>query len=156
MSLSIRRLTIALTCCLGIPAAFAVTYVGSDNQITPVLHFLNGSTVAIPTTVTQPLPIGAAKLAYSASTSATVATSSGTLFAAATYSRVVKLCTKLTDTATVWLSLTGGTAAANSGLPIWGGGQCRTLGTVETPMPSSAVTAITDGVSSQTLLVSGG
>jgi hypothetical protein len=156
MTLSISRLAVVLACCLGIPAAFAVTYVGSDNQITPVLHFLNGSNVAIPATVTQPLPVGAATLAYSASTSANVATSSGTLFAAAAYARAVKLCTKLTDSGTVWLNLAGGTAVANAGLPIWGGGQCRTIGTSETPMPTSAVTAITDAGSTQVLLVTGG
>jgi len=111
-----------------------------------------------------PLPAGAATAAnqpalsitYTASTSASAGTTSGTLFAAAAYAHVVTFCTLPTSTANVWLNLLGSTAVANQGTPIYGGGGCTTLGTQLLPMPTSAVTAITDGVAAQSLAVSGG
>jgi hypothetical protein len=135
-----------------------VVYPTPDNPplASLVTMFLNASTKAVPVSVTAPLPVGSATLTYTVSGSANVATTSGQLFAAGAYTMAVKLCTKLSDSGTVWLNLAGGTAIANSGLPIFGGGQCRTIGTAETPMPSGAVTAITDAGSTQVLLVSGG
>ena len=65
-------------------------------------------------------------------------------------------CTSLSSTANVWLNLTGGAAVAGQGTPVYGGGGCTSIGTATLPMPTSAVTAITDGAAAQTLSVSGG
>jgi hypothetical protein len=111
------------------------------------------------------LPSGAATAAnqpalsilYTASTSVSVGTTSGTLFTAGAYPHAVTFCTTLASTSNVWLSLTGSTAVAGQGTPIYGGGGCTALGGLSLlPMPTSAVTAITDGGSAQALAVSGG
>jgi len=93
---------------------------------------------------------------YTASTSASVATTSGTLFAAGAYTRSLTLCTLPSSTTNVWLNPTGAAAVASAGVPIWAGGGCTTFGTTALPMPTSAVTAITDGATAQTLTVAGG
>lgn len=95
-------------------------------------------------------------LSYGAGGTLSAAITSGVLFTAGTYSKVATFCTLPTSTANVWLNLAGGTAAVNAGTPVYGGGGCTTLGTQSLPMPTSAVTSITDGASAQILTVSGG
>jgi hypothetical protein len=106
---------------------------------------------------TNPMPIGVTPgtLAYTASTTGSAGTSSGTLITAAQY-HLVKICTLFSSTSNVWLGMTGGTAAVGSGLGIPAGGGCKTLGSADTPMPTSAITAITDGGSAQTVTIVGG
>ena len=95
-------------------------------------------------------------LAYTASTSASVATSSGSLISAGAYSNFVEVCTLPASTSNVWLNPTGGTAAASAGLPVFAGGGCTTFGTPDQPLPTGAITAITDGTSAQTVTIVGG
>ena len=95
-------------------------------------------------------------LPYTTSTSVSVTTSSGVLFAAGAYTRSVLICTLPASTTNVWLRLDGGTAAVSSGVPVFAGGGCTTIGSASLPMPTSAVTAITDGGSSQVVTLAGG
>ena len=101
-------------------------------------------------------PTGGGTLAYSSATSASVATTSGQLFAAAAYKRIVQICTLPNSTSNVWLNLAGGAAAVNAGTPVYAGGGCTTIGTSSLPMPTAAVNAINDGGSSQTVTITGG
>ena len=102
------------------------------------------------------LATGTPAMTYGGSASATVGTSSGTLFAAGAYIRTVLVCTLPSSAANVWLRLDGGAAATNAGVPVFAGGGCTTIGTAALPMPTAAVTAITDGASSQTVTLAGG
>lgn len=95
-------------------------------------------------------------LAYGGSASASVATSSGTLVTAGAYKVALQICTLPTSTSNVWLRPDGGTAAANTGVPVYAGGGCTTFGTMAQPMPTAAITAITDGSAAQTVTLSGG
>jgi hypothetical protein len=113
-----------------------------------------------PCSATNPLPTttgGGSTITYTTSTAASVATTSGTLFAAGAYPHTVTFCTLPNSTANVWMNLLGGTAIVGQGTPVFSGGGCTPLGGLSTlPMPGGAVTAITDGASAQTLAVSGG
>jgi hypothetical protein len=102
------------------------------------------------------IPVVTAPLTYTASTSASVGTTSGTLFAAGAYTRVVNVCTLPTSTTNVWLNPLGTAATANSGLLVFAGGGCVPFGTPGVPMPTAAVTAITDGGVAQTVVLAGG
>lgn len=115
-----------------------------------------GSIDWLPSLPTGGLAVGALPMAYGGSASATVGTSSGTLFAAGAYARAVLVCTLPSSTANVWLRLDGGTAAAATGVPVFAGGGCTTIGTAALPLPTGAVTAITDGASPQTVTLAGG
>lgn len=108
-----------------------------------------------PVSPQHPCPVGPGTLAYTSSTSGVAGTTSGTLITAGQY-RLVKVCTLFSSTTNVWLNLAGGAAVVNSGLGIPAGGGCKTLGAPDTPAPTSAVTAITDGVSGQTVTITGG
>jgi hypothetical protein len=68
----------------------------------------------------------------------------------------MQLCTALTSTANVYVNPTGGTAVVGQNIYIASGGGCANFGTAALPMPTASATAITDGSSAQTLLVSGG
>ena len=100
----------------------------------------------------------AGPLAYSLSTSASVGTSSGTLLAAGAANRALLICTLPASSANVWLNLTGGAAVASAGVAVPGGGGCALLSSGgPLPLPAAtAITAITDGGSSQTVTISGG
>lgn len=95
-------------------------------------------------------------LTYSDASSGSVGTASGTLVTAGAYLRTLTMCTLPTSSANVWLRPDGGTAAPGTGLPIYAGGGCITFGTQGLPMPTAAITAITDGVSAQTVTLAGG
>lgn len=109
-----------------------------------------------PYSSTNPLPVGPGSIAYTASTTGTVGTSSGTLVAAGTYGGVLQICTLPTSTTNVWLNIVGGTAVANSGMPVAAGGGCAYFGPGGPPVPTAAITAITDGAVSQDVAVMGG
>ena len=95
-------------------------------------------------------------LTYSGAASATAGTSSATLIAAGAYTRILTICTLPTSSSNVWVRADGGTAASGTGLPIYAGGGCTTFGTQAQPMPTAAITAITDGTASQTVTLAGG
>ena len=101
------------------------------------------------------LPVGTPPLTYTGNASATVGTSSGPLFTAGTYTRVVLICTLPGSTANVWLRLDGSAAAPSTGVVVNSGGGCTPIGPV-LPMPTATVTAITDGVTAQTVTLAGG
>jgi len=111
-----------------------------------------------PCSSTNPPPGGggAAPLAYSGSASASVATTSGTLVIAGAYTRALQICTLPTSTTNVWLNVTGGAAAASAGVPIYAGGGCASFGGPALPLPTGAITAITDGGVAQTVTLAGG
>lgn len=99
---------------------------------------------------------GSVPLAYSTTLTKSVATTSGTLISAGTYTRALQICTLPTSTTNIWLNASGGTAVVNEGIPVWAGGGCTNFGTVDLPMPTAAITAITDSGSSQSVTIGGG
>jgi hypothetical protein len=109
---------------------------------------------AVPGLVGLSAPIPVAPLSYTTTTTATVATASGTLATVGQY-KFLNLCTLPTSTANVWLN-PNGAAVANTGIPIFAGGGCTSFGTQGLPMPTTAITAITDGGSAQTITLAGG
>jgi hypothetical protein len=96
------------------------------------------------------------KLAYIGPHSATVQVTSGTLIAAGTYTTALTVQTLPGDPGNVWLRLDGSTAAPNTGVLISGHGGSRSFGAPGFPLPTGAITAITDGGAPQTVLISGG
>ena len=101
-------------------------------------------------------PYGGGTLGYTASTSASVATTSGTLIAAGAYPHAFQICTLLTSTANVWLNPMGTAAVVGAGIPVWGGGGCASFGAGGFPIPTNAITAITDSGSAQSVTLVGG
>ena len=95
-------------------------------------------------------------IAYSASTSISVATTSGAFVAAGAYVHMLQVCTLPASTSNVWLNPTGGTAVVGSGVLVASAGKCVNFGTTGLPMPIGAVTAITDNASAQSVAVTGG
>ena len=104
----------------------------------------------------SPTAVITAPMYYQVSGTASVGTTSTVIITAGQVGRAMKLCTLFNSTTNVWLNLTGGTAVPNAGLGIPAGGGCKTLGAPDTPMPMSAVTAITDGTTAQILTLAGG
>ena len=113
----------------------------------------NGCPSGVGIGCTAPVSTG---LAYSGASSATVGTTSAILIAAGTYTRILTICTLPTSTSNVWVRADGGTAASGTGLPVFAGGGCTTFGTQAQPLPTAAITAITDGSAAQTVTLSGG
>jgi len=95
-------------------------------------------------------------LTYGGLASGSVATSSGTLVAAGAYKAALLICTLPTSTANIWLNTAGSAAAVNSGTPVLAGGGCSSFGGPSFPVPSTAITAITDGGVAQTVTLAGG
>ena len=118
------------------------------------------SGVGTPTIVygsfTATVTTAAPTLAYGASTSVSVGITSGVIITAATYSTALMLCTLPASTSNVWLNLTGGAAVVGKGTPIAAGGGCATFGPGDQPVPTAAITAITDSGSPQSITLSGG
>jgi hypothetical protein len=95
-------------------------------------------------------------LAYSSSTSASVATTSGTLISAGAYTRSLQICTLPASTTNVWLNATGAAAVVGAGIPVYSAGGCTNFGSEALPIPTTAITAITDSASAQTVTITGG
>ena len=100
--------------------------------------------------------VGTAVLAYTTSGSGSAATTSGSLVTAGQFTRVLQIQTLPTSTTNVWLNITGGAATVNSGICVASGGGSVIFGGPALPMPTAAITAITDGTSAQTVLIVGG
>ncbi len=98
-----------------------------------------------------PLP-----LTYITSASASVGTSSGQIAAAGVYTRTFQVCTLPTATTNVWINSTGAAAVVGSGIPVYFGGGCAFFGPNGLPVPTAAITAITDGGIAQTVSITGG
>jgi hypothetical protein len=109
-----------------------------------------GSSPSAPSYVTTPA------LTYAAPGSASVATTSGVLAASGAYTRTLTVCTLPTSTSNVWMNAAGGTATVNSGLPVYAGGGCVGFGGSGLPLPTTAISAITDGASAQPVTLAGG
>jgi len=101
-------------------------------------------------------PTIAQPLTYLPSTSISVGTTSGQFLASGVYTRVLEICTLPSSTSNVWIDPSGGTAAVGSGLLVAAGGGCLNFGGVVLPIPTAAITAITDGSSAQSVSVGGG
>lgn len=98
----------------------------------------------------------AAALVYHGPDTASVGTASGSLVAAGVYSYKLQICTLNGSSSNVWLNVHGGTAVVQTGVPVWAGGGCTNFGTDALPMPQSAINAITDSGSAQTVTLAGG
>ena len=95
-------------------------------------------------------------LAFTASTSVSVATTSGTLATAGAYIKTLQVCTLPASTTNVWLNPTGAAAVVGAGIPVYLGGGCTFFGSGGLPLPTAAITAITDSGSAQTVVLAGG
>lgn len=95
-------------------------------------------------------------LTYVTPDSYSVATTSSVLFTALTYTQVIQLCTLPTSTSNVWLNLHNSPAVVGSGVPIFAGGGCVFFGPNGLAIPATAVRAITDSGSAQTITAAGG
>jgi len=140
-------------------AAFLTILLGANpavaqQQVLPLCPGASGGYV--PCSAASPLPIGPGILAYGGSTSASVATTSGTLVSAGAYKRALQVCTLPTSTTNVWLNSAGAAAVVNTGIPVAAGGGCANFGNIGFPIPSAAITAITDSGSAQTVTLAGG
>ena len=110
-----------------------------------------------PLILSGPMSVITPPLAYIAPVTASVATSSGILFAAGTYLTAVLVCTLPSSTSNVWINPAGGTATASLGVRVPSAGGCATFGgSSSLPLPTVAPTAITDGASAQTVTLTGG
>lgn len=95
-------------------------------------------------------------LAYSAPTTGTAGTSSGTLIAAGAFTRILTIATLPASTTNVWLNPAGGASVVGQGHLVGAGGGSWTYGTAASPMPTTLITAITDGGGGQTVTITGG
>jgi hypothetical protein len=96
-------------------------------------------------------------LTYTVNGSGSVGTTSGTLIASGLVLNQLVISTTINSTANVYLNVSGGVAAVNTGIPVWGGGGGVTFGLNGAyPLPSAPITAITDGNATQTVLLAGG
>lgn len=105
---------------------------------------------------TTPINIGAPPLAYSGTSSGTVGLTSGVLVTAGAFTRVLTVQTLPASTCNTWLQPGGGAAVVGAGALVQGGGGAYTFGTAGAPLPTTNITAITDCVSPQTVLLVGG
>ena len=105
-----------------------------------------------PVTLAPPLP-----LAYAAPATVSVGTASTAVAAAGAYSRTLQVCTAPASTTNVWINPAGGAAVVGSGVFVpKAAASCPTFGTIDLPMPTGAITGITDGVSAQNVTLTGG
>lgn len=94
-------------------------------------------------------------LTYATPDTLSVGTASTALATAAQY-KALQVCTLPASTTNVWLNLRGAAAVAGAGVPVFSGGGCTNLGTQALPMPTTAINAITDAGSAQTVTLAGG
>lgn len=95
-------------------------------------------------------------LAYTSVATASVGTTTGTLVPAGQFARSLTITTLPASTANVWLNPMGAAAVVGSGVFVAAGGGSFTFGTLSAPMPTLAITAITDGASAQSVAILGG
>lgn len=88
--------------------------------------------------------------------SGSVGSGSAVLVASGTYSRTFTIQTEPGSSSNVWLNPAGGTAVSGTGCLVQAAGGAYTFGTDAAPLPNGNVTAISDGVSGQIVLISGG
>lgn len=96
-------------------------------------------------------------LTYTGPYSGVVGSGSAVLVASGTYKRTFTIQTLPSDTSNVWLRADGSTAVSGTGGLVQGGGGSYTFGGSNgAPLPTQNVTAISDGPSGQTVLITGG
>ena len=107
---------------------------------------------------TNPLPTKkiVPVLTYSGPATLTVNTTSGVLIASGAYTRSVTIQTLPNSTGNIFLRSDGSAAVVNTGQCCIAGGGAYTWGTDAVPLPTGNITAITDGGTSQTIMVAGG
>jgi hypothetical protein len=105
---------------------------------------------------TNPFPTLVPKLAYTLSSSISVGTSSGQLIGAGAVLSKLMVCTLPASTTNVWLNLTGNAAIVGSGAIVYAAGGCTFLGGPALPLPTTAITAVTDGGNAQNITLTGG
>lgn len=100
--------------------------------------------------------VSVAPLTYVTPDSVSVGTTSGTLAASGKYKTSLQVCTLPASTTNVWLNPRGAAAVVSAGIPVFAGGRCTNFGTQALPVPTAAITAITDSGSAQTVTMAGG
>jgi hypothetical protein len=144
--------------------------VSASNPL-PGVPILNGATLSVANPMPGQIVVGGAgistgnplpsqavvpPMAYAGAGSATVATTSGLLISAGSYTRVLTIQTLPGSTGNVFLRCDGSPAAVNSGQCVFAGGGSFSFGTPASPMPIGNITAITDAGAPQTVMLSGG
>jgi hypothetical protein len=129
-----------------------VPTVGAANSVTRC-HYLN-----VPANTAGPWggSLTAASLAYTTSSSGIAGVASGPLIAAGQFNRTVTMTTLPASVTNVWLNPTGGPAVIGTGHCVFAGGGSFTYGTLQYPMPTAAISAITDGGAAQSVAIAGG
>lgn len=97
-----------------------------------------------------------ATLAYSSNQNALVGTSTTSIATAGQYARTLMIGTLPASTSNVWLNISGGNAVIGSGILVAAGGGSIDFGGNGTPMPTGAISGITDGTSAQSVWLVGG
>lgn len=95
-------------------------------------------------------------LSYTSPDTFSVQTTSSTLAAAAAYKTSLTIATLPASTTNVWLNVRGAAAVVGAGYFVPGGGGSVTFGGHGLPLPTAAITAITDSGSAQTVALAGG
>jgi hypothetical protein len=104
---------------------------------------------------TNPPPVGAtAPIAYTGSTFATAATTSGQLVAAGAFTKSLTL-TNTGSTGNAWLNPACGTAVPGSGIELQPGGGFS-FGGPSNPVPTGCINAISDSGSPINVAITGG
>jgi hypothetical protein len=103
-----------------------------------------------------PAPAAIPALSYIEPSFGFVGNISAVLVAAGTYSRALTIQTLPGSTSNVWLRLDGSIAASETGCLVAASGGIYTFGTNAAPLPTGNITAISDGLGGQTVLISGG
>lgn len=135
--------------------AAAITNLGSIlSTDTAILSNATLSLVALNSLITNQGRVSS--LAYTLSSSGTVGVGSGTLLAAGAVVQSLVVQTLIGSTSNVFLNPTGGAATVNSGIQVYGGGGSVVFGPGGYPVPTGAITAITDGTGSQVVTLVGG
>jgi hypothetical protein len=133
----------------------------SDGNSNPVVMHQSASAVggvSTPTSNSNPLPVAVVsgngnKLTYQAPQVATVAPSSTSIVTAGAFVSLIVLHLSSPANATVWLNPSGGAAVVGQGIPLIAGAPPVTFGTPSLPLPTAAITAISEGVSQNVSIV---
>jgi hypothetical protein len=132
-----------------------VTLAAGTAQVGTVALATGGTVTVLGAGTAGTLPVAVPPVAYSSSGSSSVGTTSGTLATAGQFKFALQIATLPASTANIWLNPTGGAAVVGSGLLLSAGGGSINFGAQALPMPTAAITAITDGASSQNVALAG-
>jgi len=107
-----------------------------------VSGWVTSGNVAVPVSVSNPLPVAAGQAAYVATPLlvSSVGASSVTIAAAGVAAHTLTVCTGPSQAGNLWMNPSGGTAVSGSGVVAAAYGGCFTF----SPAPTTAVTGISD------------